>query len=258
MSYFTKETYEADEEATKSLYWSWFFVSLFTLSFILFGCHFISKLSLVSKFNEVSGKVLSSQVVEYRGSKGSIHHRAEIVYEYYIDKETYQSNKYDMFNMSKNYLNPRETVEDYNIGKNITVYVNPYNKYETVLDKKIHPYYFSLVPFFFLILLVWLIYYQMYKTGNYYLLNSSIRRRRMLVLAYPDAVVFALCVTMITSVLCGFLAEIKNTNTHWSFFIIWIILLGLTFIISYQYKKFNLTFSKRFENIILESEKYNN
>lgn len=256
MSYFNPETYQADKEAKKSLYISLLFLSVILLGIILGGLYFISKLVIVSKYNEVSEKVVSSKIVEYRGSKGQKFYRPDIVYDYYVDGERYTGNMYDYFNIQKGYELTSDIVRSNTPNKEIKVYVNPNNRFETVLDKDVHPYYFIMLPVISSIFFFWLMTYEMFRTGNYYMLYTKSKNR--LVFAYPTAKGFACTVAGISTVICGFYPVISNTDLRWNFFIMWLFVVAMSYYVGYLYKINNLKFSDRMEKMIIESENYKN
>lgn len=254
MSYFKKEDYKPDNEAKKAMYISLFFISILFFGLVLGGLYFVSKLVQISKYQEISGTVINSRVVEYRGSKGQRLHKPEIVYEYSIDGERHRSNVYDYFQVQKGYLMSSEIVKENPPNKEIKIYVNPKDVNESVLDKEIHPYYFMMLPFMSSILFFWLMTYRMFITGNYYMLYTKGKNR--LVFAYPTAFGFACTTAGITTIICGFYPIIMNFSLKWSFFVIWIFLVSLSYFFGYFYKSNNLRFSERVEKMIIDSERY--
>lgn len=256
MSYFDPKTYKADKEATKSLYIGFFFVSLFSVALIVLGIYFISNLFKVSNYNETYGNVINSQIISYRGSKGQTFYKPLVNYNYYVDGEKHTGNTYDYFSFQKGRALSSEIIRENPPNKEIKVYVNPENRFESVLDKTIHPYYFTLLPAISAIFFFWLATYEMYKTGNYYMLYTKGRNR--LTFAYPTAKGFAATITAFATLIYGFISAMYSASITWSFFVLWVMVLTFIYIVSFIYKSNHLEFSELTNNAIIESEGYKN
>lgn len=82
----------------------------------------------------VDGVVTSSSVSSKSGSEGGVVYCLNVDYEYTIDGTTYQGDKVSYTSDSSCDSWSKNADEDYPEGKEITVYVNPSNHREAVLD----------------------------------------------------------------------------------------------------------------------------
>lgn len=252
MSYFNKEDYTIDKKSKNFFFTYWFLTSFFIVLSIIILLLYGLKIVEVYNYNEIEGKIISTRIIETRGSKNKRLYNPEIIYEYYINEDKYIGKTYDRLNFEKGYTLSTQILMENKVDWKTKVYINPYNKHETVLKKDIYPYYLLLLTIFLGVVFYWFILFHMYRTDNYYIMHTKDKKK--LVFAYPTAIGFALICIMNASFAFSFIAIVIHYNLRWSFYILWIFALIITFYFAYYYKKYNLEFSDKFNDKILESE----
>ena len=232
---FNEKTYKPDSLAKRLLIAQWFLTTLGVITILIYGFISLSKMAQAYQFMEIYGDVVSTRIIETRGSKGKRLYRPEITYSYRIDGEDHIGNTYDILNIEKGYKLSNKILEEYEIGKEIKVYVNLDNQDQSVLRKEVYPYYFLLTIFFVAIFFYWLTLLHMYKTGNYYAMYTTHGKSKIrLEFAFPTAKGTALMYSMYASFGLGLVALIIQYELRWSFYFLWASVLLITFLYSYQ------------------------
>jgi hypothetical protein len=109
----------------------WCAASLFATVFI--GSLVMSDLD-TTDWTPVDGVVTNSSVSSRAGSEGGVVYCLNVDYEYTIDGTTYQGNKISYSSDGTCDSSSKNSDEDYPEGKEITVYVNPSDHSEAVLE----------------------------------------------------------------------------------------------------------------------------
>jgi hypothetical protein len=110
-------------------------------------------------------RIVSSQLVSQRGSKGGNTYRIAIRYSYSVDGQMYQGDRYDFFGgSSSGYKSKADIVARYRAGTEATCYVNPRVPNQTVLDRRFTaPMLLGLMPLVFVFIggggIFWAIWY---------------------------------------------------------------------------------------------------
>lgn len=93
--------------------------------------------SAAKQWVEVDAVVESSQIRSHRG-EDSTTYSADILYRYEFDGRTYQSNEYDLFSTSSsNRRSHQKIVDDHPEGKTITVFVDPQNPSQSLVNREL-------------------------------------------------------------------------------------------------------------------------
>ena len=98
----------------------------------------------------VDATVLSSEVLTHYGDDGNTY-SIEIAYEYQVEGRLLRGNRYQfMGGSSSGYQGKRAVVEQYPVGKEITIYVNPAEATESVINREFtSEMWFGLIPLVF-------------------------------------------------------------------------------------------------------------
>ena len=102
------------------------------------GIRPIKKTVAAQSWPEVACEIISAEVDEHNGEKGSTY-SIDIVYEYEFDGRIYESDKYDFIGgSSSGYNGKAKVVERYKSARNPVCFVNPENPSEAVLLRGFH------------------------------------------------------------------------------------------------------------------------
>jgi hypothetical protein len=104
---------------------------------LLIGLYNTRKAFLAFKWLETQGVILKSEIETRRvGPNHSRRYHALIIYEYSVQGQTYQSNRLSFSDtFRKNPAESQSKIRLYPIGKRVTVFYNPKNPSEVILER---------------------------------------------------------------------------------------------------------------------------
>ena len=109
------------------------------IAFVLIGYNSMQKAKAAKAWPTVEGRITASEVDSYwkrdRDSGSQRMHQAKIAYEYTVDGENYESTKISFMNTSSSMRSQAQAVvKKYPAGGTATIYYNPLNPQEAVLE----------------------------------------------------------------------------------------------------------------------------
>jgi hypothetical protein len=140
-----------ETQSTKSVIPVFGFFLLLLLGWFIYSMIGVTKAISTKSWPAASGRVLSAEVKRGTSSKGSAKFIPEITYSYQLEGKEYQSKKYSSTTARGSSIWAKEIVSQYPVNSSLTVFYNPKNHAEAVLEPGLQSddYWMTLLSSFF-------------------------------------------------------------------------------------------------------------